>query len=63
MTLRHKNAGEWAKKVLSRGQHDLETRQAISEQFEHFMIFTAKFFEMRAATAPMIATVPKALKI
>jgi U3 small nucleolar RNA-associated protein 14 len=32
MTLRHKNTGEWAKKVLTRGQHDLETRQAISEQ-------------------------------
>jgi U3 small nucleolar RNA-associated protein 14 len=32
MTLRHKNTGEWAKKMLSRGQHDLETRQAISEQ-------------------------------
>jgi len=32
MTLRHKNTGEWAKKVLARGQHDLETRQAISEQ-------------------------------
>lgn len=32
MTLRHKNTGEWAKKMLGRGQHDLETRQAISEQ-------------------------------
>ena len=32
MTLRHKNTGEWAKKVLARGQHDLETRQAISDQ-------------------------------
>lgn len=32
MTLRHKNTGDWAKKMLSRGQHDLETRQAISEQ-------------------------------
>ena len=32
MTLRHKNTGEWAKKMLSRGQHDQETRQAISEQ-------------------------------
>src|SRR5579859_261505 len=32
MTLRHKNTGEWAKRMLSRGQHDLETRQAISEQ-------------------------------
>ena len=32
MTLRHKNTGEWARKMLSRGQHDLETRQAISEQ-------------------------------
>ena len=32
MTLRHKNTGKWAKKMLSRGQHDLETRQAISEQ-------------------------------
>jgi U3 small nucleolar RNA-associated protein 14 len=34
MTLRHKNTGEWAKKMLSRGQHDLETRQAISEQIQ-----------------------------
>ena len=32
MTLRHKNTGDWAKRMLSRGQHDLETRQAISEQ-------------------------------
>jgi len=32
MTLKHKNTGDWAKKMLSRGQHDLETRQAISEQ-------------------------------
>ena len=32
MTLRHRNTGDWAKKMLSRGQHDLETRQAISEQ-------------------------------
>jgi U3 small nucleolar RNA-associated protein 14 len=32
MTLRHKNTGDWAKKILGRGQHDLETRQAISEQ-------------------------------
>ena len=32
MTLRHKNTGDWARKMLSRGQHDLETRQAISEQ-------------------------------
>jgi U3 small nucleolar RNA-associated protein 14 len=32
MTLRHKNTGDWAKKMLSRGQHDLGTRQAISEQ-------------------------------
>ena len=32
MTLRHKNTGEWAKKVLARGQHDFETRQAVSEQ-------------------------------
>jgi U3 small nucleolar RNA-associated protein 14 len=32
MTLRHKNTGDWAKKMLSRGQHDLETRQMISEQ-------------------------------
>jgi U3 small nucleolar RNA-associated protein 14 len=34
MTLRHKNTGEWAKKMLSRGQHDLGTRQAISEQIQ-----------------------------
>ena len=32
MTLRHKNTGDWARKMLNRGQHDLETRQAISEQ-------------------------------
>ena len=32
MTLRHKNTGAWATKMLSRGQRDLETRQAISEQ-------------------------------
>lgn len=32
MTLRHKNTGDWAKKMLSRGQHDLDTRQAVSEQ-------------------------------
>ena len=32
MTLRHKNTGDWATKMLNRGQHDLETRQAISEQ-------------------------------
>jgi len=32
MTLRHKNTGHWATKMLNRGQHDLETRQAISEQ-------------------------------
>jgi U3 small nucleolar RNA-associated protein 14 len=32
MTLRHKNTGDWAKKILSRGQHNLETRQALSEQ-------------------------------
>ena len=34
MTLRHKNTGEWARKMLSRGQHDLGTRQAISEQIQ-----------------------------
>jgi U3 small nucleolar RNA-associated protein 14 len=32
MTLRHKNTGDWARRMLNRGQHDLETRQAISEQ-------------------------------
>lgn len=32
MTLKHKNTGDWAKKMLSRGQHDAGTRQAISEQ-------------------------------
>jgi U3 small nucleolar RNA-associated protein 14 len=32
MTLRHKNTGDWATKMLNRGQHDLETRRAISEQ-------------------------------
>jgi U3 small nucleolar RNA-associated protein 14 len=32
MTLRHKNTRDWATKMLNRGQHDLETRRAISEQ-------------------------------
>ena len=32
MTLRHKNTGDLATKMLNRGQHDLETRRAISEQ-------------------------------
>ncbi|KAJ3064788.1 U3 small nucleolar RNA-associated protein 14 A, partial [Rhizoclosmatium hyalinum] len=42
MTLKHKSTGKWARKMLSRGDRDDETRQALMDQLNQSQTLTRK---------------------